>query len=74
MDTAERKLNQRIARRKEKVGKMIAQQKALIKSINPSAYEHHMDYLRDLSSATHKLHGLQQELAILESGRLAQDV
>jgi len=74
MDPGERKLNQRIARRKEKVMKMIAELETIIKSIDPLAYQYHKDYLRDLSQAAHKLSRLKQELVILESGNLAQDV
>ena len=74
MDPEERKFNQRIVKRKGKVKKMITEQEAIIKGMDPSAYQHHMDYLRDLSSASHKLHRLQQELIILESGHLTQDI
>ena len=74
MDPSERKLNQRIARRKEKVEKMITKQKIIIKGMDPFAYQDYTDYLRELSSATNKLHRLEQELMILESGKLVQDV
>ena len=74
MDPEERKLNQRIIRRKEKVEKMITMQKLIIRGIDPSAYQDYTDYLRDLSSVTQKLHRLEQELMILKSGKLKQDV
>ena len=74
MDPSERKLNQRIANRKEKVEKMIAQQEAEIDSIDLATYQHYKDYLHDMSLAVHKLNKLKQELVILESGRLAHDV
>ena len=74
MDPNERKLNQRIVKRKEKVEKMITKQKIIIKGMDPSEYQDHKDYLRDLSSATQKLHRLEQELIILESGHLTQNV
>ena len=74
MDPSERKLNQRIANRKEKVIKLIAQQEVEIISIDPAAYQNYKDYLHDMSLAINKLNRLKQELEILKSGRLAQDV
>ncbi len=74
MDSAERKLNQRIVRRKEKVMKMIAQQKAEIARIDSIEYQHYKDYMHDMSLVVNKLNRLKQELVILESGRLAQNV
>lgn len=72
MDPSERKLKQRIANRKEKVVKMIAQLEAEIDSIDLVSYQHYKDYLYDMSKAVHKLNRQKQELEILESGRLAQ--
>ena len=74
MDPSERKLNQRIANRKEKVEKMIAQQEAEIVSIDSASYQHYKDYSHDMGLAVHKLNRLKQELEILKSDRLAQDV
>jgi len=74
MDPDDRKLNQRIAKRKDKVEKMITRQKLIIKNIDPTAYKDHKDYLRELSATTQKLNRLEQELIILKSGRLAHDV
>ena len=74
MDPEERKLNQRIAKRKEKVEKMIAELEIIIKDMDPDTYNNYNDYLKSLSSATQKLNRLEQELVILESGHLAQDV
>ena len=74
MDPEERKLNQRIIKRKEKVKEMIDTQQSIIDNLDPSSYHNQSYYFRALSVATRKLHRLQQELVILESGRLAQDV
>ena len=74
MDLSERKLKQRIANRKEKVEKMIAQQEAEIISIDSASYQHYKDYLHDMSMAVHKLNRLKQELEILKSGSLTQNV
>ncbi len=74
MNPDERKLNQRITRRKEKVIKLVAQQEAEISRIDMIEYQQYKDYVHDMGLAVHKLNRLKQELAILESGRLAQDV
>ena len=74
MDPEERKLNQRIIKRKEKVMEMIANQQSIIDNLDPSSYHNQSYYLKALSIATHKLHRQQQELLILESGRFAQVV
>ena len=74
MDPAKRKLKQRIIKRKEKVKKMISKQESVISGLDPSLYQEYKDYLGDLNSVTYKLHRLEQELSILESGRLLHDV
>ncbi len=48
MDPQERKLQQRIARRKEKVRHLIGQQEAYLSTLDPANYRHRCDYLRVL--------------------------
>lgn len=74
MDTQDRKLKQRIARRKEKVQRLIVEQEAFLTTIDPMVYRHRQDYLRALSSGRNKLHRLKQELLVLESGQLLDGV
>lgn len=74
MDLEERKLKQNIAKRKKEVKKMIAEQEAILSSLNISAYQQHADYMRDLRSAVHKLYRLKRDLVVLESVHLAHAV
>ena len=70
MSTDDRKFQQRLAQRKERVQRLIAEQEARLASIRLAAYLRRGDYMRDLSRALNKLHRLRQELAALEAGRL----
>ena len=74
MDTYDRKLKQRIARRKEKVERMIGEQEAVLATLDPMIYQCQQDYLQALSKERNKLYRLKQELLVLKSGRLLQDV
>lgn len=57
-----------------KVMKMIADDEAEIAWIDSTEYQHYKDYVHDMGLAVHKLSRLKQELAILESGKLVQEV
>jgi hypothetical protein len=70
LDTQNRKLQQRVARRKEKVQRLIEEQEANLTTLDPMTDRPRQDYLRALSLARNKLHRLKQELSVLESGRL----
>ena len=70
MNTRERKIKQRIARRKEKVQRMIGEQETRISALNSVAFLRQEDYRRALDNAMNKLYRLQQELQALEAGIL----
>jgi len=70
LDTQNRKLQQRIARRKEKVQRLIEEQEANLTTLDPMTDQPRQDYLHALSLARNKLYRLKQELSVLESGRL----
>ncbi|MDP2856631.1 MAG: hypothetical protein Q8P50_01470 [Bacillota bacterium] len=70
MSADDRRLQQRIAWRKERVQRLIAEQEARLASIRLAAYLRRGDCIRDLSRALGKLQRLRQELAALEEGRL----
>jgi hypothetical protein len=70
LDTQNRKLQQRVARRKEKVQRLIEEQEANLTTLDLMTDRPRQDYLRALSLARNKLHRLKQELSVLESGRL----
>lgn len=70
MVTVDRKLSQRIARRKEKVRRLIGEQEANLAVLDSADYPRREDYLRALHLARGKLHRLQRELLALEAGRL----
>ncbi len=68
MDTQDRKLQQRIARRKEKVQQLIEQQNVYLAVLDPDNYQCWGDYLQVQSRSRNKLHQLKQELLALETG------
>ncbi|OPL09771.1 MAG: hypothetical protein AVO34_04975 [Firmicutes bacterium ML8_F2] len=70
MNSQERKLQQRIARRKEKVQRLIGQQEAYLSALDPVNYRRRRDYLRVLSQSRNKLNRLKRELLALEAGQL----
>ncbi len=70
MYTQERKIRQRIARRKKKVQRMIREQEARLAALDAVTYLRQEDYLRALRLVKNKLYRLQQELQGLESGML----
>jgi len=65
--TDDRKQRQRIARRKEKVQRLIAQREARLAALRPEAYQRRQDYLRTLSLGRNKLRHLKRELLALEA-------
>jgi hypothetical protein len=76
MDAQDRKLNLRITRRKTKVQRLIAEQEACLVALGtmPDREQHRQKHLQSLSSGRNKLYRLKQELLVLESGRLLQEI
>ena len=74
MDVQDRKLKERIARRKEKVQRLIGEQEAILATLDSSTYRHQQDYRRALGLARNKLYRLKQELLVLDAGRLLDRV
>ena len=75
LDTQDRKLNERIAHRKEKVQRLIKEQEAILAVLDPMPdRQHRQEYLRTLISGQNKIRRLKQELLVLESGRLLDEI
>ena len=74
MDAQDRKLIQRIARRKEKVKRMIDEQEAILATLDSANYQHRQDYLRAVGLVRNKLYRMKQELLVLESGHLLDEI
>jgi hypothetical protein len=75
MDAPDRKLHLRIARRKAKVLQLIAKQEAYMATLGPMPdRQQRQKYLQTLSAERNKLYRLKQELSVLESGRLLQEI
>ncbi len=70
MNAQERKLLQRIARRKGKVRRMIREQEARLAALDSATFLRQQDYTQATSLVRKKLYSLEQELAALEAGRL----
>ncbi len=70
MNPQDRKRQQRIARRKEKVQRMIRQQEARLAALDAATFLRQQDYIQATSLVRKKLYSLEQELAALEAGRL----
>ena len=70
MDPQDRKLQQRVARRKEKVQRLIRDQEARLAALDSSTFLRHKDYLQAMSIVRNKLYRLEQELLALEAGHL----
>lgn len=70
MNTRERKIKQRIERRKEKVLRMIGEQEALLIALEAVIFLRREDYRGAQEQIRGKLYRLQQELQALESGIL----
>ena len=70
MNTRERKIKQRIARRKEKVQRMIGEQESLLVALDSVIFLRQEDYRSALDQVKGKLYRLKQELQALESGIL----
>ena len=70
MNRQERKIRQRIARRKEKVQRMIGEQENRLTALDSVTYLRQEDYQRALRHVRNKLYRLKQELQALESGIL----
>ncbi|GEM_PF-2409943 len=70
MNAQERKLLQRIARRKGKVRRLIREQEARLAALDSATFLRQQDYTQATSLVRKKLYSLEQELAALEAGRL----
>ena len=70
MDPQDRKLQQRISRRKDKVQRLIERQEAYLSTLDLDNFQHRQDYLRVLSQARNNLHQLKREQLALEAGQL----
>ncbi len=66
----DRKFQQRITRRKEKVLRMIREQEARLAALDSVTYLRQEDHRKAVVPAYNKLNKLKLELQILESGRL----
>ena len=74
LDTQERKLKERIERRKEKVQRLIEEQEDHLAILDSAIFKRRQDYFQALSTGQNKLYRLKLELLVLESGRLLQDI
>ncbi len=70
MTTPDRKLKLRIARRKKKVQRKIEEQQKQLDTLKTEEFLDRKDYWQALSRERKKLHRLERELNILESGQL----
>lgn len=70
MPTRERKIQQRIARRKRKVRRMIREQEVRVAALEAVTYLRQEDRRRTMERAKNKLYRLKQELRGLKSGLL----
>lgn len=70
MDQQERKLQQRIARRREKVRRLIEEQETRLASLEAASFLRREDYMQAVNKVRQKLYRLEQELAALDDGRL----
>jgi len=70
VNAQERKLLQRIARRKGKVRRLIREQEARLAALDSATFLRQQDYTQATSLVRKKLYSLEQELAALEAGRL----
>ena len=74
MDAQDRKLKERIARRKDKVQRLIGEQEAHLAALDSATFLHKQDYYKAASAVRKRLYHLEQELLVLESGRLLEEV
>ena len=70
MDTHDRKLQQRIARRKAKVHRLIGDQETLLNALDDVTFLRQDEYLKAKSKVQNKLHRLKQELRVLDADKL----
>ena len=74
MNTQNRKLKQRIVRRKEKVERMIEEQKARLAALESATFLHQQDHYKATGLVREKLYHLEQELMVLKLGWLLDEV
>ncbi len=70
VDTKDRKIQQRIARRKEKVQRLIGEQETRLAALDSATFLRKQDYIQAKNMVRKKLHRLEQELSTLEAGYL----
>ncbi|MGI5823782.1 MAG: hypothetical protein ACOX6Z_07555 [Dethiobacteria bacterium] len=70
MENQERRFQRRIARRKEKVQRMIKAQQTKLAALDTVTYLRQEDYRQALERVKEKLYRLKQELRGLEAGLL----
>ena len=70
MNFQDRKFQQRIARRKEKVERLIHEQEARLAALEEAAFLRQQDYHEAKNSAKKKLYRLEKELTLLNEGYL----
>jgi hypothetical protein len=73
LDDQNRKLQQKIARRKEKVQRMIREQKERLAALDSAIFLRQEDYQKAVSMVRKKLYRLEQELSSLEVGNLPRE-
>jgi len=69
MSADDPKRQQRIARRKERVQRLIAEQETRLAAVGLVIYARRKDCIRNLSWTLDKLHRLRQELSALKAAR-----
>ncbi len=70
VDPQERKLQQRIVRRKEKVKRLLDEQKDRLEALDSLTFLRRQDYFQAMSVVRKKIYRLEQELLALEAGHL----
>lgn len=70
MEPQDRKLQQKITRRKEKVQRLIAEQQARLAALDAATFLRQQDYFQAKNTVRTKLHRLEQELSLLDAGQL----
>ena len=70
MNSQDRKIKQRIARRRQKVTLLIAKQEIVLSGLDEKDFASRKDYVTALAAARHKISRLRRELMVLEAGKL----
>ena len=70
INSQDRKIKQRIARRRQKVTLLIAKQEIVLSGLDEKDFASRKDYLKSLAAAQNKMSRLRRELMALEAGKL----